>query len=277
MYQKLEQQVTLNGYSASTLTNYGRSIAKIALHFGCTPLELDDEQINAYLVELNSSQSPSKSYFKHTVYGLRYLFRLMSRDDRAIRLPSIKKVNSLPVVLSRRECKQLFGAPKLLRHRVLLLFIYSAGLRVSELCRLKLSDIDSDRMRIHVRQSKGRKDRYVVLSPLALSGLRKYYCGEHPKQWLFNGKQPGTPISTQGVQWVMREAVKLAGITKKATVHTLRHSYATHLLEAGLDIMSVKAQMGHARIDSTLVYLHVARINPKGAFSPLDKLYGHKQ
>lgn len=139
MYEKLEQQVTLNGYSASTLTNYGRCIVKTALYFGCTPLELDDEQINDYLVELNATQGPSKSYFKHTLYGLRYLFRMMGRDDRALRLPLIKRVDSLPVVLSRRECKRLFRAPKLLKHRILLLFIYSAGLRISELCRLKLS------------------------------------------------------------------------------------------------------------------------------------------
>lgn len=274
MQKTLEQQVTLNGYSASTLTNYGRCIAKLSLYFGCTPLELEDEQINEYLIELNATQSPSKSYFKHTVYGLRYVFRLMNRYDRAIRLPSIKKAKTLPVVLSRKECKRLFRAPRLLRHRVLLMLIYSAGLRIGEVCRLKIEDIDSDRMRIHVRQSKGRKDRYVVLSPMILKGLRKYYRGERPVKWLFNGKQPGTPISTTGIQWAMREAVKKAGIRKKATVHTLRHSFATHLLEAGLDIISVKEQMGHVRIESTMEYLHIARINPQQAFSPLDGLYG---
>lgn len=273
MQKTLEQQVKLNGYSASTLTNYGRCIAKLSLYFGCTPLELEDEQINEYLLELNATQSPSKSYFKHTVYGLRYVFRLMNRDDRAIRLPSIKKARTLPVVLSRQECKRLFKAPRLLRHRVLLMLIYSAGLRIAEVCRLKIEDIDSDRMRIHVRQSKGRKDRYVVLSPLMLQGLRKYYQGERPVKWLFNGKQPGTSISTHGIQWVMREAVKKAGIRKKATVHTLRHSFATHLLEAGLDIMTVKEQLGHARIETTMEYLHIARINPQQAFSPLDGLY----
>lgn len=273
MQKTLEQQVRLNGYSKSTLTNYGRSIAKISLYFGCTPLELEDGQINEYLLELNDSQSPSKSYFKHTVYGLRYLFRLMNRDDRAIRLPSIKRAKTLPVVLSKKECRRLFKAPKLLRHRVLLMLIYSAGLRIAEVCRLKIEDIDSGRMCIHVRQSKGRKDRYVVLSPLMLCGLRKYYQGERPVKWLFNGKQPGTPMSHQGVQWAMREAVKKAGIRKKATVHTLRHSFATHLLEDGLDIMTVKEQMGHTRIESTLDYLHIARISPHRAFSPLDSLY----
>lgn len=273
MQKSLEQQVKLNGYSTSTLTNYGRSIAKLSLYFGCTPLELDEDQINEYLLELNATQSPSKSYFKHTVYGLRYLFRLMNRDDRAIRLPSIKRAKTLPVVLSRQECKRLFQAPGLLRHRVLLMLIYSAGLRVAEVCRLQIRDIDSDRMRIHIRQSKGRKDRYVVLSPLMLRGLRKYYQGERPVKWLFNGKQPGTPISTAGIQWVMREAVKKAKIRKRATVHTLRHSFATHLLEAGLDIMTVKEQLGHARIEATMEYLHIARINPQQAFSPLDVLY----
>lgn len=273
MHNKLEQQVKLNGYSSSTLTNYGRSIAKLSLYFGCTPLELEEAQINEYLLELNATQSPSKSYFKHTVYGLRYLFRLMNRDDRAIRLPSIKKAKTLPVVLSTQECKRLFKSPKLLRHRVLLMLIYSAGLRISEVCKLKIEDIDSDRMHIHVRQSKGRKDRYVVLSPLVLKGLRKYYKGERPVNWLFNGKEPGSPISKQGVQWAMRMAVKKAGIRKKATVHTLRHSYATHLLEAGLDLVTVKEQLGHSRIETTMEYLHIARLRPQQAFSPLDKLY----
>lgn len=273
MYNTLQQQVRLNGYSASTLHNYGRSIAKIALYFGCTPLELDDEQINQYLLELRDHQSPSKSYFKHTVYGLRYLFRLMNRDDQAIRLPSIKRTRSLPTVLSTQECKRLFKAPKLLRHRVLLMMIYSAGLRVSEVCALELKDIDSDRMQVHVRQSKGRKDRYVALSSIMLRALRKYYQNERPVKWLFNGKEPGNPMAPPGVQWVMREAVKKAGIRKKATVHTLRHSYATHLLEAGLDLVTVKEQMGHTRIESTLEYLHIARTRPQQAFSPLDRLY----
>lgn len=276
MQKTLEQQVKLNGYSKSTLTNYGRCIAKLSLYFGCTPLELEDDQINEYLLELNATQSPSKSYFKHTVYGLRYVFRLMNRDDRAIRLPSIKRTKSLPDVLSRQECKRLFKAPKLLRHRVLLMFIYSAGLRISEVCRLRIEDIDSDRMMIHVRQSKGRKDRYVVLSELALQGLRKYFRGERPVTWLFNGKKRGTPMSHHGVQWVMREAVKKSGIRKKATVHTLRHSYATHLLEAGLDLVTVKEQLGHARIETTMEYLHIARLRPQQAFSPLDVLYDKK-
>lgn len=175
MYKKLEQKVKLSGLSPSTLLNYGRSIAKIALFFGKPPLELEDDTINEYLLELKAGEQPSESYFKHTVYGLRYLFRLFGREDRAIKLPPLRRQNQLPVVLSRAECKRLFTAPKLLKHRVMLTLTYSAGLRLSELVALCLEDIDSDRMQIRIRQSKGNKDRYVILSSFILQGLRKYF------------------------------------------------------------------------------------------------------
>ncbi|MCB9267915.1 MAG: tyrosine-type recombinase/integrase [Lewinellaceae bacterium] len=188
MYKKLEQKVKLSGLSASTLINYGRSMAKIALHFGKVPLDLEDEDINEYLLELKAGEQPSESYFKHTVYGLRYLFRLFGREDRAIKLPPLKRKRQLPVVLSRAECKRLFRAPKLLKHRVMLALAYSAGLRLSELIALRPEDIDSGRMQILVRQGKGNKDRYVVLSSIILTGLRKYYLACRPKGYLFNGQ-----------------------------------------------------------------------------------------
>lgn len=173
------------------MLNYGRSIAKIALFFGKPPLELEDETINEYLLELKAGEQPSESYFKHTVYGLRYLFRLFGREDRAIKLPPLRRQNQLPVVLSRAECKRLFTAPKLLKHRVMLTLTYSAGLRLSELVALRLEDIDSDRMQIRIRQSKGNKDRYVVLSSFILQGLRKYFQACRPKVYLFNGQTTG--------------------------------------------------------------------------------------
>ena len=155
----------------------------------------------------------------------------------------------------------------------MLSLIYSAGLRVGELCRLKISDIDSGRMMIHIRQSKYNKDRYVPLSPLILEGLRKYFQACKPVEWLFNGKKPGVQMSPHGVQWAMREAIKKTKIRKAITVHTLRHSYATHLLEEGMDIVSIKELLGHARIETTMVYLHVAKPNRSNLFSPFDRLY----
>jgi len=276
MYTRLERKIIISGQSTSTLTNYGRSIAKIALYFGKTPLDLSDDQIADYLLMLKQHQCPSPSYFKHTVYGIRYLFRLFGREDRAIELPSLKSEQKLPVVLSKTECRKLFAAPRRLKHRVLLALIYSAGLRLSEVIKLRLEDIDSDRMQIRIRQGKGRKDRYVVLSVLILSGLRKYYQSSCPKKWLFNGRRAGEPLSRRAVQWVMRRAKSQAGINKEVSTHSLRHSYATHLLEDGVDLYTIKEQLGHSSIETTLLYLHIAQTERKLCHSPLDSLYGKK-
>ena len=175
MYAKLEQKVALGGLSSSTLTNYGRCIAKISLHFKCIPIELEDEQINGYLHGLVQGDAPSRSYFKHTVYGLRFLYRIYDKPDKAIRLPSLKRQNNLPVVLSTQECKKLFQAGRILKHRILLSLVYSAGLRSKEVRNLRLEDIDSDRMMLHIKKTKYNKQRYVPLSKKIIVGLRKYY------------------------------------------------------------------------------------------------------
>ena len=273
MYASLEQKVQLGGMSASTLQNYGRCIAKIALHFKCLPTKLEEEQINGYLQNLTHGPAPSKSYFKHTVYGLRFLFRIYDLEDRAIRLPNLKRTNKLPVVLSISECRRLFQSGRLLKHRVLLCLVYSAGLRSQEVRNLKLSDIDYDRMMIHIRLTKYNKDRYVPLSPLMKKGLKKYIEACTPKVYLFNGKSIGSALSARGVQWAMKETLKRSGIPKEATVHTLRHSYATHLLEYGMDIDTVSKLLGHAHLTTTMIYLHVARLGRSDRFSPFDRLY----
>ena len=273
MFEKLEQKVILGGLSNSTLLNYGRCIAKISLHFKCVATQLEEEQINGYLQQLLMGDKPSKSYFKHTVYGLRFLFRMHDLEDRIIKLPSMKNEAKLPVVLSPNECILLFNAGKILKHRVLLAFIYSAGLRLMEVRNLKIRDVDFDRMMIHIQQTKYNKDRYVPLSPLMARGLKKYLTAYNPKEYFFNGKAVGKQLSAKGVQWPMREAVKAAGISKKASVHTLRHSYATHLLEQGMDVDTLRKLLGHSHLATTLIYLHVARLNNSTQFSPFDKLY----
>lgn len=273
MYQQMLTHVRLNGRSESTLASYGKSVAKLSLYFKCIPLELSDEQINDYLLMLRENQNPSMSYFKHTVYGLRYVFRLVGRDDRAIRLPSVKQLKTLPVVLSKQECKRLFKAPKLLKHRILLTLIYSGGLRISEVINLKQSDLDFDRMQIHIRRGKYGKDRYVPLSKMMVRGLNIYYESVRPTTWVFNGKSFGSQYSKRAVQRIMKNTVRACGIAKKATAHTLRHSYATHLLEDGLDLITIQHLLGHATFATTMIYLHVAQTAPKRAHSPLDTLY----
>ncbi len=273
MYTKLEQKVTLGGLSESTLGNYGRCIAKISLHFGQPAVNLEEEQINGYLFDLVKGESPSKSYFKHTVYGLRYLFRMYHKEDKAIRLPSLKREAPLPVVLSKDECRRLFKAGKMLKHRVPLSLIYSCGLRQMEVRNLQQRDVDFDRMQIHIRKTKYRKERYVPLSPLMAKGLKKYFRAYEPRKYVFNGKSLNSPLSARGVQWAMKEALKASNIKKQACVHTLRHSYATHLLEFGMDIDTLKSLLGHAHLATTMVYLHVARISGTERFSPFDRLY----
>jgi site-specific recombinase XerD len=182
--KKLELQVTLRGQSKSTLQNYIRRIALIALHFGRLPEQIDEDEINEYLAGLaRDPRSPSRSSFKHMVYGLRYYYRLIGINKRAIALPSLKRDTKLPVILNRKELKELFSAPKLLKQRIVLALIYSAGLRGREVINLKISDIDFERMTIHIRQSKYKKDRIVPLSPAMAKGLQKYMKAENPYIW----------------------------------------------------------------------------------------------
>jgi site-specific recombinase XerD len=272
---KFDEQVTLKSYSESTVFSYSRAIAQIALYFKKSPLFLEPDEVNQYLFQLRTKDDKSDTYFKHAVYGLRFFFRIYDLDDKALRLPSLKKEHKLPVVFSQQELKRLFIAPQRLKQRVLLSLIYSAGLRVSEVCALKLNDIDFDRMQLHIRNSKGNKSRYVVLGKLMARGLKQYISGTKPKDFLFNGKDKGNPLGHGAVQQTFRLAMQKAEIDKDASVHTLRHSFATHLLEQGVDIVTIKEQLGHARLETTLMYLHVAQIQRCLSHSPIDRLY-HK-
>ncbi len=274
----LNQQVTLRGQSHSTLDNYIRRIAQISLHFERLPEHVMDEEINEYLTGLAlSAKSASRSTFKHAVYGLRYYFRLIGQNKRVISLPSLKKEAKLPVILNRSELKELFKAPTLLKHRIVLTLIYSAGLRGQEVVNLKLSDIDFERRTIHIRQSKYKKDRIVPLADNMAKGLKKYLQAEHPHIWLFNGHEPDGRYSVRGLSWVMRESLKKTAIRKEVTLHSLRHTYATHLLEEGLNIVTLKELLGHAHIATTMIYLHVAQCPLIKAHSPLDTLYRVKK
>ena len=270
---KFEQQVVLGSYSESTLFNYARAVAGLVLHFGKSPLDLDDEEISSYIHGLRLQDTKSQTHFKHLVYGLRFFFRMYDREVQALKLPSIKEPRRLPVVLSREELKRLFIAPSRQKQRVMFCLVYAAGLRISELSNLRISDIDFDRKQIRIRQSKGNKDRYVILSDYAARGIKKHIQGAKPRIWLFNGREKGTPISHSAIQQSFGLAVKKAGIVKDVSVHTLRHSFATHMLEDGVDIVTIKEQLGHADLRATMLYLHVAKIPRSEVRSPLDILY----
>ncbi len=254
----------------------------MALHFDCLPTELEEDQVIDYLHLLQQEHNtPSDSYFKHTVYGLRMLCKVEGIKTHDVGLPSIKGPNKLPVVLSKQEMWLLINAPDLLKHKILIGLLYGCGLRCLESRSVRLQDLDFDRKVLHVVQGKGKKDRYVPLSDHLIRGLRQYIEAEGPEEWLFNG-QPlenrkggdfDSRYSQKGVQWAVKSAAKKAGIIKNVNVHTLRHTYATHLLEDGMDIMTLKEMLGHESIETTLVYLHIAQSGRRKPFSPLDTLF----
>jgi len=247
------------------------------LHFNCCPSELEKDQILDHLLYLkNLHKTPSESYFKHTVYGLRALYKILELEDKHISLPQIERSKKLPIVLSQSEIKRIVCTPKLLKHRLILSILYDCGLRRFELLNIELTDIDFDRKMLHIREGKGRKDRYIPLGDLIIKGIKTYIFAEKPTKWLFNSTDSeGKPrqYAASGVQWVIRETRRKSGVQKKFTAHTLRHSYATHLLEMGLDIVSLKELLGHSSIETTMLYLHISNLGRQSAFSPLDRIY----
>lgn len=199
--------------------------------------------------------------------------------DKHISLPQIEGSKKLPVVLSQNEIKTFINTPKLLKHRLILSLLYDYGLRRFELLNLQVADLDFDRKTIHIRQGKGRKDRYVPLGYLLIKGLQTYLLTEKPSRWMFTGNDRSgktVPFSKGGLQWVIKKTREDSGINKQITAHTLRHSYATHLLEMGLDIVSLKEVLGHSCIETTMLYLHIARLGKQQAFSPLDRVYKYR-
>ena len=273
--------MSILGRSESTYRNYAQHVAAMALHFGKIPTELDVEQVQEYLYILQKrSKTPSLTYFKHTVYGLRFMLKSEGLPYEFLHLPSIKHDKKLPTVLSKEEVWRLLKSCHLLKHKVLIGLLYGCGLRCMEVRSLRLQDLDFDRMQLKVVQGKGKKDRYVPLSIHLIRGLKSYIQAEKPKIYLFNGQPAGraggdfdSRYSQRGVQWAVKQACKVAGITKDVCVHTLRHTFATHLLEDGLDINSLKNLLGHENIETTMEYLHIAQLDTQKAFSPLDTLF----
>jgi site-specific recombinase XerD len=198
-------------------------------------------------------------------------------EKKRIQLPQIKRQNDLPIVLSKKEVRELLNAPKYLKHRLMLGMLYGCGLRSYELCNLLQSDIDFDRKTVFVKKQKGKADRYLPLSKHLIRGLKKYFKTENPVKYVFNSQITkdgiAQPLTTRGIQWVIKESRSKVASKKKFTAHTLRHSYATHLLEDGLNIMSLKELLGHAHIETTIVYLQVSNAGSSVKFSPLDTLY----
>lgn len=267
----MSQKLIANRYSPSTVHTYEFMFREFLRYTYPTPLhQLGHLQFQQYHVHLIKTKNISRSYQNQSINALKfYLEKVLGHDRAYIELERPKKVQPLPQVLSLEEVKSIFDHVDNLKHRAILMTIYSAGLRVGELVQLKIKDIDSQGMRIWVREGKGVKDRITVLSPRLLELLRVYYKEYRPKEYLFEG--PNHSMYTAGsVRKVLYRAVSKAGIRKKVVPHTLRHSFATHLLESGTNLRYIQTLLGHTNPKTTEIYTHVSTKNLEEIKSPLD-------
>lgn len=271
--QRMLEDLRIRNYSSKTQTIYIHHVARFAAHFGRSPDQLTTEHIRTYLVHLVETERVSWSSFNQAVCALRFFYRVtLARADIVPYIPFPRASKKLPTVLSAEEVARLLGAVRSPKHRAVLVTIYATGLRISEALALKVSDIDPERMVITVRQGKGRKDRTVMLSPQLLEVLRSYARLARPREWLFPGRRPDQPLHASAVQRACAQARAAAGIDKHATVHTLRHSFATHLLEGGTDLRLIQTLLGHRSIKTTAIYTHVSAERLHDTPSPLDRL-----
>jgi integrase/recombinase XerD len=268
---QMEMDMKLRRLSPRTIATYLTCIKNVALYFRKSPAKLSDEEIRDYLYYLIEERKASQARISQCYSALKFFFEhTIQRPWNHQRIPRSKQRKKLPGVLSRQEVESIFSATENLKHRAILMTIYSAGLRISEATRLKVSDVDSGRMTIRVSEGKGLKDRYTLLGERNLELLRLYYKAYRPSDWLFPGKDPSEPIDVSSVQRVFRASLYKAGIKKKASVHTLRHSFATHLLESGVDLYYIQRLLGHKSAGTTSVYLHVTGKDIGKIRSPID-------
>jgi site-specific recombinase XerD len=273
--QRMLEDLRLRNYSPRTLKIYVDHVARFARHFGKSPEQLGPEEIRAYQVYLINEKHASWSTFNQAVCALRFLYRVtLSRPWTVEQVPFARPTKRLPAVLSPGEVERLLAAVSNRKHRLALMTMYATGLRVSEALHLKLADIDSARMAIRVRHGTGGKDRLVMLSPVLLEELRRYWRLYRPGLWLFPGHDPSTPLHITAIQKACKRARQRAGILKPVSCHTLRHSFATHLLESGSDLRVIQTLLGHGSVRTTQIYTHVATPRLVATRSPLDRLSG---
>jgi site-specific recombinase XerD len=273
---KLREQMLvdlqLSGAKATTQRTYLREAENLAKYFHKSPEQLGEGELKEYLLYLMKERHLSEGTFRFYVAGLKFLYRTTLKREWAVekvRVPRAKR--KLPVVLDLSEVESLFLVTKNLKHKAILMLTYSSGLRVSETASLKLTDIDGKRMMVRVTQGKGGKDRYSILSQRALEQLRQYWRKYRPREWLFEGAKKNDHITTHSIQLMFYAARKRAGITKPVSIHSLRHSFATHLIESGTSLHHVQMLLGHRSPTTTTVYLHVSRLNLSQVISPLDR------
>ena len=271
--QKMINEMTLRGFSARTQEAYLSAVTGLARYYKQSPEKITKGMIRDYLLYLIQERKLAWSSRNIVVSGLRFFYTLtIGKKSISLSIPPRKQVTQLPEILSSEELESLFAALSNQKHRTLLMTTYSAGLRLSEVVHLRITDIDSKRMMIRVQQGKGRKDRYTVLSKRLLTELRIYWKMYKPPVWLFYGTKKNRSLTDRSAQAIYYSAKKKAGITKGKGIHMLRHCFATHLLEAGVNLRTIQMLMGHTSIMTTMTYLQVTRKQISSTESPLDLL-----
>lgn len=271
--QRMIEDMGVRNLARNTQLAYLQQVSAYARHFHRSPDELGPEQIRDYQVYLTQTRKLAASTLSVATGALRFLYKVTLKRDWAVEeIPMPKRPFKLPVVLSRDEVTHFLASVDNLKHRTILMTAYAAGLRISEATHLKLTDIDSARMVLRVDQGKGRKDRYVMLSPRLLEALRVYWKSARPTTWLFPGELPGQPITRDAVGQACQKAHRASGIQKPVTPHSLRHAFATHLLESGTDVRTIQLLLGHRSLATTSRYLKVATSTVCATTSPFDLL-----
>lgn len=271
--ERMERDLEIRGFRPNSRKAYLHQIKALTRHFGRSPDGLTLGDIHDYQLHLTRERQVAWGTFNQAVCALRFFYGVTLGRPWAISgIPYQKGVRRLPVVLSREEVTRMFDAVDNLKHRAILMTIYAAGLRVSEAVHLRIQDIDSQRMTLRVDQGKAGKDRYVMLSPKLLAVLREYWRLERPRPWLFPGRDGERPLTRASVHKVFQQTRRRAKIVKQVTVHSLRHSFATHLLESGVHLRKVQLLLGHRSLRSTQIYTHVTREDLWDTPSPLDGL-----
>lgn len=272
--KQMEADMALRGLAYRTRQTYIESVAKFAKFYGRSPDQITEPESQSYLLHLLQERKLAHSSCNVVCSALQFFYRVtLKRREAEFCLPRPKVPSRLPQILSREEIARLIERTDNLRHRTILMTTYAAGLRLSELCHLRVADIDSDRMTIRVQQGKGAKDRYTLLSPGLLRQLRGYWLAHRPKLWLFpSPRAREEPLSTHTAHRIYHAAKDRAGITKAGGIHALRHAFATHLLEAGVDVHTIQRLMGHDSLSTTARYFHLAQKHLSGTASPLDLL-----
>ena len=270
--QRLIEELKLRGLAENTIKSYVQVIAAYARFFGRSPDQLGKADLRKYLLYLREEKKVAQTTYNQRIAALRFFYReTIQRPEVVEGICFARKEKRLPAVLSRDEVERFFTALVSLKHRAILMTAYGGGLRVSEVVSLKASDIDSGRMAIRIRQGKGNKDRDVMLSPRLLAVLRKYWLAARPKDFLFPGTGKCGHISRYAVYNACKAAMRDAGLTKNISPHTLRHSFATHLLEQGTDIRTIQVLLGHRSVATTAIYTHISQAGVLQTKSPLDQ------